>query len=690
VSHMFVHRLSGIRVDQLPTQIGYGLWTQISSPASDARLSPWVERGDYVVPGMWRRSADQGDSGGLQSSRVAVDTIPPRDLRRAAASYAGLAVEGGCSWESWQSYPLLSVSKDQEYELGSMEACLETGGLRQLNYVCRAPRERLKDVLEVEPVSRARRLASNASEYLASHPEDWEGRRLQGVVPRRVLSKRLYDDLDIYENRVAARFLDEARRVLQRRRAELRRRSRALRSALEFSDNTMGIYWQKRERICALWGDAVRGQLLERAVHAERLLARVEQLYRHMSALVQSRLYKGVSPRAQVPRRLRSSNIFRDDASYRKVYDLWEALCSDQETAGGKGEVKYAEHQEACLGYEAFVIAGLLRVFDSDGWSLKSGQAPRRGGEAVLCRETDTILLAWSADGTIRLTGAALEERMTVVPVFSHGGGNWRPDPDLEADPRSGGLVVCQLPRLEGTPGPELGDPRKTCQIAMSPLDIESVERLGCVVRASLLRTRLQSCQPALSLSRLESNFAQTLIPKALIAVHDLRLRRPLEEHERFILAEAADPRAPAVRDAVRKAELSFHEALQCPVCSDRASSEGLRSADNGYWVAECAECGTKWGIKICGRCRERVPFVRPTIPPAAKWLADGTDGARIFGQDLLGDPCWEGRESTAVICRLCGVCPNAGKEVGRGCGRCGHSLGARQRPNVSSNRVTR
>ena len=62
-----------------------------------------------------------------------------------------------------------------------------------------------------------------AASYLAAHTEDWDRPLLRGILPKRILAEIRQDQIDIYENRVAARLLDNLGGYLNRRIQRLRR-----------------------------------------------------------------------------------------------------------------------------------------------------------------------------------------------------------------------------------------------------------------------------------------------------------------------------------------------------------------------------------------------------------------------------------------------------------------------------------
>ncbi|MEI6422977.1 MAG: hypothetical protein WCP55_12220, partial [Lentisphaerota bacterium] len=72
--------------------------------------------------------------------------------------------------------------------------------LPYLRNVFHRPIRHLKVDSETVLISKVRRLAKKAPDHLATHPEDWDGRTVLGIKPKRVLAKVRLEQWDIYEN----------------------------------------------------------------------------------------------------------------------------------------------------------------------------------------------------------------------------------------------------------------------------------------------------------------------------------------------------------------------------------------------------------------------------------------------------------------------------------------------------------
>ena len=178
--------------------------------------------------------------------------------------------------------------------------------------------------VEVErvPLAKARRLPIKAASYLASHTEDWERPLILSVLPKRILSEVRQDQIDIYENRVAARLVDHLVRYLDRRISVVRKWLKVFQDKEDYS-NAVGGTYLRRQRISKLWGEAIDAN--ETRKRAQATLEELERLKYRLMGLMESPLYRDVPRRADVAPTLQTTNILANDQNYRRVAELWRA-----------------------------------------------------------------------------------------------------------------------------------------------------------------------------------------------------------------------------------------------------------------------------------------------------------------------------------------------------------------------------
>jgi hypothetical protein len=76
--------------------------------------------------------------------------------------------------------------------------------------------------------------------------------------------------------------------------------------------------------------------------------------------------------------------------------------------------------------------------------------------------------------------------------------------------------------------------------------------------------------------------------------------------------------------------------ATCCPVCGE--SSARLTAGTGGHFQCSCASCSATWGVRLCGSCRSRTPFLLPgSIHPPGDTAGGWLDG--FLGCDVLAVP---------------------------------------------------
>ncbi len=254
----------------------------------------------FLVPDASGRWTLAGDGAARTEGSIGKAQIPdPLDVRgfTAVGGALGEAIEAGGSWLDATELSPLQPGMSERADLQPHERQLGER-LRHLEAVCRRPRTKLDVEVERMAVSRARRVAPGAANYLAAHTEDWERRTLRSVVPRRILAVVRDDRFDIYENRVAARLVDRLSTYLEHRIQEVTRLIRVFQEASDYRASTAGGSIWRQQRLYRLWGESIDASEARRT--AERTLRDLDLLRQRVGGLKDSVLYREVPRRAEV------------------------------------------------------------------------------------------------------------------------------------------------------------------------------------------------------------------------------------------------------------------------------------------------------------------------------------------------------------------------------------------------------
>lgn len=591
---------------------------------------------------------------------------------------------GESDWDDWVATSPLDRDLAKELQRLPLEEAMERD-LMHLEAVCRQPRTHLEIFEERQLVSRARQIPVRAVNYLASHTEDWEGRTLRGVRPRRVITNVRDDLYDIYENRVAVRLVDHLTRYVRRRLARLKELTLSLQTIdLNAQEPPSGMHWRQK-RIYRLWGeslDLTEAQLLasERLEELSRFLSRLERLRGSL-------LYTSVPAKSQVAAQLRITNILGNDPHYRRVARLWLSWYRHAHTGHPslQEQQRTAQHQATQFDRYAFLLT--VHALEQFEFVPATDNTVQPGTSLPLIGPEGSVELSWNHDGTSSLhrDGAEVLRVVASPTALSDLRGDEISDviPSLagEAEASRTQTVLLYPGRASQPPVPEFqtvsGDPdrihaRISC-LPVSTVDLESVERLARVLRWVLTGERFRAYPPVIAsdvtvpLSDLPSALlrqGRSGYWELLAPLDDLPVSWKQETHQRELALNEAKRQVAALsherlqlRQAQRKVERlqaeleewnAFLTAVEagrqkladlrrCPVCGTEEAN--FAAWQKGQFNCECRDCGAEWSLRHCQYCHEYHPWLLPHLRevPDIEVVPGWAD--QLYGRDVLTLP---------------------------------------------------
>ncbi len=469
---------------------------------------------DFLVPepsGNWYILTGSGEriSGTVARAQIP-DELEAESVRTIGKKLDEL-VEDGESWLEWLGVVPLVPGISEQADLQRLELLVREN-YGHLEIVCRKPRAHLHVEVERVPVSKARRFPPTAGAYLASHTEDWDRPLLRGILPKRILAEVRHDKLDIYENRVTARLLDNVAAYVGRRIRVIKRLLKVFQEKEDYSSAMRGTY-QRARRISELWGQSIDAK--EGRRKAEASLRELEWLKYKLMGLLDSTLYQEVPRRAYVPTTLKTTNIFANDQHYQRVAEIWREWAST-----GVGRIQSPrelneEAQHLCRGMDAFSMLLVVRAMNTLGYEPIDEQIDKpiaRGTELRLSGQGVELMLRWSDDGSISIF---FDDREMVIVALATDLGAGTDDQvasvlerlkEIAFQRSSTEYLVIYLSSSEGLSTLDLrlgrslhtigNDPRNILAgggcLPVSPWEIGSTERLSRALRWFLTRTRFQ------------------------------------------------------------------------------------------------------------------------------------------------------------------------------------------------------
>lgn len=668
----FEDRFSGRAVDALPAGVHHaGRWivreadaaqiNRISAHSPEALMPGPTGEWEVVEAGTEKPNIGQFFPDALPSDQDA------EALRQLRESLRGASDDG---WLAWGELNPLARGLDETVGPHPFEGRIEDG-LPHLEAVCLRPRTHIRLEVERELVHRARRIARDASQWLAAHTEDWHRRTLTGVQPGRIRAEVREEDWDLYENRVAARLVDNLIVWLRRRHAEVRRITYDLLMRIEeLEDTAHGGSRHRAKRIYDLWGEAWEAGCQEVAVGT---LRRLERLLYKVLALQDSRLYRHVPTKAQVPRTLWMTNLLNTDDHYRGVASLWRHWSRLPARGTLSARMHYRRQQDTHESFDAWCMLLVIRACsqlklvpaNDDEW-----QMPLAKGCSV--RMEKSLRVEWEASGAVSLgtttdgggtlcrfvpllhslesakTARALAQRVAPLVDAVADQPHWTVVLHLAGPGDAPYKALATI----GNP-PQQGAVGAIDFIRVSPYALDCVERVARAVRWATLAPRLLDYPPSVSVLPDESvgrelrlecrnlEWTMNALPgdyrRAQRVISD-RLDRARAQRESLQgqldsarrerrdarqLLKDVDAAGRTVREwdafkqDVDNAMAVLCELRACPGCGQNAE---LRELDERCFTARCESCQAVWGLHALPGGQGRVPvFDRDDGGAAAK-----------------------------------------------------------------------
>ena len=450
-----------------------------------------------TIDGVSRRAAGVGETERLR---------PPMYVQESLVNlYARLAVVVECdgSVQDWIAESPLDNRAQQRASLQPLELGIREA-LGFIEEVFRQPRSYLRVEVARVQVGAVRRPARQAQSFLSSHTEDWAARCWNGVAPTRLLSELRDTDLDIYENRLACRLVDNLLSYLGERIDELNGLLRLFKTVADYRGSAEIGFWGRSNRIYSLWGesgDAGAGR--ELVLRSLRVLT---ILRGRLGALRDSALYRSLPRERTAVQALVMTNVLGNDQHYRRVAELWHSWLTRNGDAGDQAARTAETLRKAAEGFELFLYLLVVRALDQLGFQPAGrGSAIRDEGVGFLSA-TSAVSVTWASSGAI-VVGRDDRPLMSFIPAFVYptAPGMSRQRQHWLASVASGDSDTCHHVYVYLSPvgGPEMEEghspdfarlrslglgstsqgSRRTGFVPVSPGDIESVERLSRALR---------------------------------------------------------------------------------------------------------------------------------------------------------------------------------------------------------------
>lgn len=206
------------------------------------------------------------------------------------------------------------------------------GKIYHIEEIFRVPHYLLTSVIEKVHVSRVKKIPSKSYQYLASHTEDWIHKSIVNFKPGRILHEELEMNFDIYENQLTIALLERSLVYLNSRLKEIQDIKSFLHEyeKLLKNRNDQTGWYKKINRNLSLIGSVYEDEHFHGINKDGSILTETEetlyQINKRLQILRKSDLFELVNKRSTHGIFLRNTNVIVNHKHYRYVKSLWIEL----------------------------------------------------------------------------------------------------------------------------------------------------------------------------------------------------------------------------------------------------------------------------------------------------------------------------------------------------------------------------
>lgn len=696
----FLNRITGKTIDKLPENIILGEWLIINQLDN-------LKVNNVDIPincslYLWADSSNHIYCQGLDKILIPKWQIPSEILRESISYFFYQFNHLNFNEDNWQSWlnlsPLVPEINDKIH-LQSLEIELQKHW-GHLETVCRRPRTYLKIVDEKLPISRAQKMAGRALEDLASHSQDWYSRNFNSVKPNKLLCIVREDLLNIYENQVTARLIDNLLEYIYRRVAELKLIKYELDETVDFSDKLQKIYWKNRQRITSLWGEQFDAEI--GLLEIEETLEELDDKKRKLLGLISTNLYQEIPRQTYVSMTLKRTNIFINDQHYKYVDLLWRNWSQWKTGQIKNPQQLWQEYQHFFQGFNAFCLLLICKTLsgsnDSNHQSLSFQpvfdiHSDQNNLHLSFQGLLGNIDLSLSENNIFNLHSELTNQDLSIIPLavnLTQAKNEVKINKILDKlisnlDKNTHNIIL-----YLGTKEEEKllsKDLQKRLNnisfqnqnfigiFSVSPFEIISLERVAYGVQFWLYGNLYLSYPPILKLpfnipdnlfkyftDYVETNNNQDLKVLALINTDKINSFNQ-ELNKQINSVESRGKQGKAELELLRNIqEYSIYDEIVkrikpftiCPVCNHQEDLNSLKRLNNHSFECSCSQCQSRWGIKHCGNCDHNYPFIELQGMENQEINFSHGNFDQVFGRNILTIPHRKDDGNISFVCCFC------------------------------------
>lgn len=220
---------------------------------------------------------------------------------------------------------LLRVQKPLSgYDNKSLLDKLESALKQKVRAICSSPKQGIKSEDLVQDVSLVKRINTNTLSHLSSHTEHWKTRTLNGLVPKRLKSDIIEDEINIYENLFFKMAIDDIADYTTKQILAIKEAKRTNKNARDWEAYGSKINDYRRSQLLQklLSGGDVNTLNQQNKIYDDTL-SRWMNISKILVSIRSSAFYRKINRKKRISKTVHLTNILKNDQRYKALYDIW-------------------------------------------------------------------------------------------------------------------------------------------------------------------------------------------------------------------------------------------------------------------------------------------------------------------------------------------------------------------------------
>ena len=234
--------------------------------------------------------------------------------------------------------------------------------------ICSHPKmgTRIEEV--IQDVNIVKRINHLTLKNLASHTEHWKARTINKIIPNRLMSGIIEDEIDIYENLFFKVAIDDISRYVNRQifyLNETYEQNRVIIDWEDYGNQLKDIY--RNEIISNILGSKSVNDLQQDNKEYKKDIEKWMNISKLLSTIKSTPFYNQISKTKRIDRSIRMTSILKNDQRYKSLYDLYMAIKAEKQKEDILEGASNTLISNIYKTYQIFVLTCIIYAFEKLG-----------------------------------------------------------------------------------------------------------------------------------------------------------------------------------------------------------------------------------------------------------------------------------------------------------------------------------